>query len=222
MPQTVDQIIASRASLYNPQRTLIGQQQAALPGQEAADVAGLDTAKTNAFSDIAVGANNRGMTYSGVPISEQSRYIGEKYLPAVAGVKNTYAANRSKLEAALLGINQDEATTAQKIQSDQSTAEANAAAKAEATQIARERLAITVAKANTPKEPSTADRQLAFNQDLAGAYQYLKTNPGAIKPGAREQVAAALATQHGIPYNQVIDQVRQFFPDNWESQIKRK
>lgn len=119
MPQTLEQIMATRKPLYDSQRNLIADQQAQLPGQEQADVQGLDTAKTNAFGDITNTANSRGVLYSGAPIQEQSRYVGEKYLPALAGVKNNYAGQRSKLEAALLGINQDETTSAQNIQNEQ-------------------------------------------------------------------------------------------------------
>lgn len=41
-------------------------------------------AKDNAFRDITGAASSKGMLYSGMPIAEQTRYTGEKYLPALA------------------------------------------------------------------------------------------------------------------------------------------
>ena len=65
--------------------------------QESADIGGLEQAKTNAFESINTGANRRGMFFSGIPLAEQSKYVGENYLPAVASLKNRYAGIRSNL-----------------------------------------------------------------------------------------------------------------------------
>jgi hypothetical protein len=37
------------------------------------------------------------MFFSGIPLAEQSKYVGENYLPAVASLKNRYAGIRSNL-----------------------------------------------------------------------------------------------------------------------------
>jgi hypothetical protein len=65
--------------------------------QESADIGGLEQARTNAFESINTGANRRGMFFSGIPLAEQSKYVGENYLPAVASLKNRYAGIRSNL-----------------------------------------------------------------------------------------------------------------------------
>lgn len=167
MAQTLDQIIASRKSLYDPERQLINEQKTALPGQEAAAVSALDTAKTNAFGDITNSANARGVVYSGAPIQEQNRYVGEKYLPARAGVTSTFAANRSKLEEALLGINRDETTSAQQLQTAQQKAEADASNKAEQLALTRERMANSMAIAST-RASKAVDPAKGF-QRISGA-----------------------------------------------------
>jgi len=65
--------------------------------QESADLGGLEQAKQNAFESINTGANRRGMFFSGIPLAEQSKYVGENYLPSVASLKNRYAGIRSNL-----------------------------------------------------------------------------------------------------------------------------
>lgn len=49
----------------------------------------LDQAKINAFRDITSSANARGMVFGGVPVEEQMRFTGEKYLPALANLQRT-------------------------------------------------------------------------------------------------------------------------------------
>lgn len=85
--QSLDQILASLDPAYAPQRTLFQQQQALIPGQTQTALTGLDTAKTNNFRDVNTNANSKGLAFSGIPVAEQTRYLGEKYLPAVAGVQ---------------------------------------------------------------------------------------------------------------------------------------
>lgn len=119
MAQSLAEIMAQLNSTYEPQRALLQKQQAALPGEEQAAVSGLETAKTNAFNDITNSANAAGMVYSGAPISEQQRYVGERYLPALAGVKSDYTNRASKLEAALLDVNRGQSERAQQIRDTQ-------------------------------------------------------------------------------------------------------
>ena len=87
MARTIQQIQQELDSVYAPQRQQVQQQIDAMPAYYAAQSAGLDQAKTNAFSDITAGANARGMVYSGMPIKEQATYVGTKYLPALAGLQ---------------------------------------------------------------------------------------------------------------------------------------
>jgi hypothetical protein len=211
MAMTLQDILASRANIYNPQRDLINQQIAQLDPQQQVATQGLEVAKQTAFGDINNAANARGLAYSGAPIAEQQRYVGEKYLPALANLQNTYAGNKSKLQAALLGINQDEMTSAQQLQQQQQKDEADAAYK-------QQQLAISQQKANSKtQKPSNRDIQTAFNQDLMAAYQQI--NSGAIKyhPFIREQVAQQLASEYGIPLDQTQKQVNTLFTDSWDN-----
>ena len=123
MAQTLQEILAGLAPQYAPQEQLLATQQAALPGQQAAEQAGLDTAKTNAFTDITRGANARGMLYSGTPLNEQNTYVGERYLPAVANLKNGYADQGFKLTNALAELNKEKYGTATNTRNAQLKAE---------------------------------------------------------------------------------------------------
>lgn len=107
----------------------MAQQQAALPGQQAAEQAGLDAAKTNAFGDINVTANDRGMSYSGMPITEQARYTGATYLPAVANLKNTYAQKGFALSDTLAKLEAERTNRALDVRNGQLASEQDAAAK---------------------------------------------------------------------------------------------
>jgi len=82
--RALEQIIGELNSVYQPQVDQVNQQLAALPAYYDAQAQGLNTAKENAFRDITGAASARGIVYSGMPIQEQTRYTGEKYLPALA------------------------------------------------------------------------------------------------------------------------------------------
>ena len=123
MAQSLAQIMSSLSGQYDPQAKLIQDQQAALPGQETAAIGGLDQAKTNAFQGINDAANARGMSYSGAPIKEQQVYTGERYLPALAGIKQNTQQQGYQLQSALLGVRQQQGAQAQGIQADQNNRE---------------------------------------------------------------------------------------------------
>lgn len=164
MAQTLDAIMASRASLFDPEKALVNTQIAALPGQQAADQAGLDQSKTNAFRDITNGANAKGMLFSGVPVDQQSTYVGTKYLPAEASLKNNYLDKTTQLQSTLLGINQKQNADATNVLTGQQAADAQAAqAQATAQKAAddraynEQRLQIAATKAaNSTKAPDPA------------------------------------------------------------------
>lgn len=102
--QSLDDILASIQPGYQQQENLYNQQIAAIPGQTDAQVAGLEVGKQNAFRDINRSANSKGMAFSGMPIEEQTRYVGEKYMPAVANLKNDAANKQFTLQQALAGL----------------------------------------------------------------------------------------------------------------------
>lgn len=135
MPQALSDILAQLDPVYNPQKAAVQSQIDALPAQAAADQQGLEQTKNNAFDDINVAANDKGLSYSGLPISEQAKYTGATYLPAVANLKNTYANKTSALQQSLLGLTSDETKQAQDVVSSESNAEATAQAQITAAQI---------------------------------------------------------------------------------------
>lgn len=102
--QSLDEILAQLDPAYAPSRGLYQQQQALLPGQLATAKQGLEVGKQNAFRDVNTNANSKGLAFSGIPAAEQSRYLGEKFLPAVAGVEGDYAKQNFTLSQALAGL----------------------------------------------------------------------------------------------------------------------
>lgn len=109
--QSLDQILASLEPAYAASRGLYNQQLSALPGQEAAATASLDVAKGNAFRDVNTNANSKGLAFSGIPAAEQTRYLGEKYLPAVAEVKSNTQKQQFTLQQALASLESDKYKT---------------------------------------------------------------------------------------------------------------
>lgn len=130
MAQNLAEIIKELDALYTPQTSVINEQLTALPAYYQAQAAGLDQAKTNAFGDITSAANARGVLYSGVPINEQAQYVGEKYLPALAGLKQQEGEGRSSLMSALAKIRENQGLKAYDIRESQLGREAEAAAAA--------------------------------------------------------------------------------------------
>lgn len=99
-------------SIYDPQRQLIQQQQAALPGQYAAQTSALDQAKVNAFRDITNASNTRGGYFSGFRPSQEARYTGETYLPARAKLLQSQTEQTTSLQQALNQIYGNQQTQA--------------------------------------------------------------------------------------------------------------
>lgn len=194
MALTLQQILAERNPAYEQERALIAQQQAALAPQEQADLAGLDTAKTTAFGDITNQANARGIVYSGAPIAEQQRYVGERFLPAVAQAKATYANKRTSLEAALLDVGRRQTTEATQELQRQQEADAQASYRAEQLQIERQKVAQAAAqKASTAaakKAPNPATGY-SLKKDPGGGFQFSGPNN---RPVTAAQYAAVTGT----------------------------
>lgn len=120
--QSLDQIIASLNPAYDPSRALYNQQIQTLPGAEDTAIKGLDAAKVNSFRDINTSANSKGLAFSGIPSEEQARYLGEKYLPAVANVKAGTQKQTFALQQALAGLDQEQRLKATDTQNQQQQA----------------------------------------------------------------------------------------------------
>jgi hypothetical protein len=116
-PRTLDQVIASLSSVYDPQVQNIQAQQAQLPQQLQTDESALAGKQTQAFGDILSGARRRGtgVAFGGIPLGEQAQYNATTYMPALANLRGTYATKGLSLNDAILGINRDRSTQAQGI-----------------------------------------------------------------------------------------------------------
>jgi len=101
MPRALEQIIQELNTVYNPQRDVYNKSLEALPGQQEAELKGLEAAKTDSFDQIVTGANRRGVAFGGIPLAEQAKYLGSTYLPAVANLKGRFEGNRNSLSLAL-------------------------------------------------------------------------------------------------------------------------
>ncbi len=122
--RSFQQVLAEVTAKSDPQRKVVLDQVAALPGQQLADEAGLEAKKTQAFDDIIGGARRRGLGFSGIPLEEQARYTATDYTPALANMKSGYNTRRGTLESALADIGRNDYMSAQDIFSrDQQAAE---------------------------------------------------------------------------------------------------
>lgn len=102
--RTLDQVLASLDSVYNPQIEQIRRKQTLIPGQLAEEEKGLQAKQEQAFGDILGGARRRGLGFSGIPLSEQARYTSTEFLPALARLKQQGREQAMSLEDAILGI----------------------------------------------------------------------------------------------------------------------
>lgn len=144
--QNLQDIIASINAAQAPQNQAIDQSIASNDQSGSAQVAGLDAAKTNAFSQIDQGASNKGMLFSGFTPDAEAKYTGSTYLPALARLQSTIAATRTSLlgkKADLAAGANSAGLTEQHRQQGELDAYNNAQAQAAATEAAAERDAQT-------------------------------------------------------------------------------
>lgn len=175
------------AGIYDPQRTIIAQQRAALEPQMQAQISALEQAKINAYRDIGTTARARGMQFSGFSPEQEARYTGATYLPALANVKSQYAAGMTALDKALADIATAQGTQALNLyQGDvnyqrQLTAQQKEfdwkAAQAELDRQSNLKIANARSSSTTTSEPTIASIKRQLAQDVANAYQ----NPAAQK-----------------------------------------
>jgi type II secretory pathway pseudopilin PulG len=190
--------------IYAPQRANIQQQQEQLNTESSAALSGLEQARVNAFRDISSKARGMGVAFGGYSPSEQARYTGATYLPAVGNLKSKQLSGLSSLQQALNSIYGNQQTQAMGLYSDaQAKAEqrrqweaeqAAAAARFQAEQAANERQfqrqmqADAANRAAAPVDPykgfttkSNGDNGTNFfgpgNQPIT-AYQYYSATGG--------------------------------------------
>jgi hypothetical protein len=111
-PQSLDQYYKQLSSIYDPQRQFVNTQMAQVPQQFTAQKSALEQAKINAFRDIANQSSARGAGWSGFRPGEEATYVGEKYLPALAGLEREQTAQMTALQKALLDVGSEQSLTA--------------------------------------------------------------------------------------------------------------
>lgn len=102
-PRTLDQIMSSLGSVYDPQIASNQQQQAEIPGQISSEEQGLAAKQSSAFDSILGGARERGVGFGGIPLGEQAKYTATDYLPALA---NLHTAAKQQITSLQDAINQ--------------------------------------------------------------------------------------------------------------------
>lgn len=196
--RTLQDIIASLNSVYQPQIGLIQQQQADLPNQAQAQTDALGAKKDQAFNDILGGARQRGIGFSGIPLSEQAKYVATDYLPALANLKTASTNQATSLEQAILQLQQQQNTQAQSIyQSEQDRA---AQLKAAADQNAA--YASLLGGSNSTPQPSTQPTVDPIKQQAQAALfsLFATNNSGLIK---RTVDAIKKSADYGNPYDKL-------------------
>lgn len=222
------------SAIYDPQlaaeTATLGQTKAVQDQALATDTTSTNTAYTDALSaagktrdanqskaDFTLSTHN--LWQSGLAANE-ARLVGQNYsdnatkietaraakLADIAGKKQLndsgYATNLGNLKSKYGGLKSTYVI-------DHQNADAAAAAKAAAA-----------ASRVSARAPSARENQTAFNQDLMSAFDTV-SNGGGYKPGAREKVAQALATNYGIPLPSAQAQVNSVFTDSWDEQMKQ-
>lgn len=137
MASTIDQIFKDLDKFFSPSAKILQQRQSLIDPQIATATKGLETAKQNEFRDITSRANNRGLFYSGMPIQEEARYTGERFLPALAGLQQTGQEQRLSLAESLAGLRREQGLLSHQLrqgQLDREAAERQARAAAAAAQ----------------------------------------------------------------------------------------
>lgn len=105
-PRSLEAVLSSLNSVYDPQINNIRARQSAIPGQIAEEEKGLGAKQERAFGDILGGARRRGLGFSGIPLEEQAKYTSTEYLPALAKLRQSGREQAMSLEDAILGINE--------------------------------------------------------------------------------------------------------------------
>lgn len=119
MAQTADQVYNSLNASYDPLRVANDQQQAQVQQEATAQLSSLDQAKVNAFKDIDLSANRKGVLFSGFSPDQEATYLGTKYLPARANVSNNLVKTLNQLRADNANIGAKQRTVAEQTVNDQ-------------------------------------------------------------------------------------------------------
>jgi len=152
--------------VYAPQKGLINQQVQGLDPYYNAMIQGLEATKTRAFGDIVQGANRRGVAYSGIPIEQQSQYVGEKYLPALAGLQQEKLGARTKLQQMLAELDAQKYKEAHGMYGEDQDREAKE--RQAQQQLALQRSTSARTSARSTRKPTQAELRSKAKQEISG------------------------------------------------------
>lgn len=198
MAREIGQIVEELKAAYEPQVTAINQQVANLPAEYQAQSAGLEQAKQNAFGDITNQASARGLAYSGMPIAEQSKYVGTKFLPAMAQLQAQQNQQKFSLTSALNELNmkkyaQAQAVRQQELDREEQARQAEANRQAQ-LQAAREQAARAARSyggggggGSSRQRVPGVDDAVALVNSLRSSGQYGDSGYGAIAEAMRQR-----------------------------------
>lgn len=115
MARTTDAILRELDAFFEPTRQVIRQQQSQIDPRIQAQLGGLEAERTRTFGDITRDAQRRGLTFSGLPMQEQARYLGERFLPRQAELKQAGVEARTTLASQLAQLEKERGLLAQNI-----------------------------------------------------------------------------------------------------------
>jgi len=164
--QSISQIMTEYDPAFKQQKDLIQQKQAGLGAKYEGQVQALDAKKAQGFTDINTQATGRGMSFSGIPLDEQARYLSTEYLPGRTNLKYQENEENLALQGQLADIYKQQYTGALGAREQQSGAlnqwnmqlmqQENAAREAEKDrQFQAQQNAMNRAAANQPDEELT-------------------------------------------------------------------
>lgn len=102
--RSVNQILAELDPAFNPQRKVVQQQQAALPGLFEGQRQGLESRQRKEFKNIELGANRRGLLFSGIPLAEQAEFTSDVFLPSLTDLEQQRNERGFALQGALADL----------------------------------------------------------------------------------------------------------------------
>lgn len=179
MARTLDQIIAELNPTFQPQIESIKQQQQLIPQQIQSQEQALNAQKDVAFGDILSGARRRGLGFSGIPLSEQAKYLSTNYTPALAGLRQQGQQQAMSLQDALLGIQERQGTLANQIyQTEQDRV-------AQERQAAAARVQPTLGSFQQPQTIQTPQARVV--QQAPGSFAFYDVNNKPITAGQYAQ-----------------------------------
>lgn len=211
MAQALSDIYNSLNSAYNPQRDLYNSQLGQVDQQAQGAIQGLNQQKVNAFQDITNQANNNGMFYSGAPVSEEQRYTGGTFLPAMANIQNNAQNQKYGLQQALAGVGVNQTNQANSIYQTQLDRDQQ---QAQFNQQLQMQQAQNQAMLNMYKGYGGGGGGQAAptqSQVLASAFNgYDPNNQGRRANFTEQQIAPQISGALNIPYSQALQLAYQY------------